>query len=45
MSGKFQSPQWGSNSKVARLAVQFRTFLFQSPQWGSNSKDVNFRIE
>ena len=38
MSGKFQSPQWGSNSKVARLAVQFRTFLFQSPQWGSNSK-------
>ena len=37
----FQSPQWGSNSKVYYYpSLQVKLFdKFQSPQWGSNSKD------
>ena len=34
----FQSPQWGSNSKVDRQGQAQQTAVFQSPQWGSNSK-------
>ena len=37
----FQSPQWGSNSKVKVYGcLQDDSFEFQSPQWGSNSKVV-----
>ena len=35
---EFQSPQWGSNSKVKNLEFNEQLFMFQSPQWGSNSK-------
>ena len=35
----FQSPQWGSNSKVSIIILYVVSILFQSPQWGSNSKD------
>ena len=35
---KFQSPQWGSNSKVKDENLDVATGWFQSPQWGSNSK-------
>ena len=36
---EFQSPQWGSNSKVDDVrALPPKTVRFQSPQWGSNSK-------
>ena len=34
----FQSPQWGSNSKVTAKAGDLTKVGFQSPQWGSNSK-------
>ena len=35
---KFQSPQWGSNSKEKELKELVAVVAFQSPQWGSNSK-------
>ena len=35
---KFQSPQWGSNSKVSTKKLNKKELKFQSPQWGSNSK-------
>ena len=35
---KFQSPQWGSNSKVLQKYMSEAEAVFQSPQWGSNSK-------
>ena len=35
----FQSPQWGSNSKVGIIVRVIMDSKFQSPQWGSNSKD------
>ena len=35
----FQSPQWGSNSKVFTSKHCFPALSFQSPQWGSNSKE------
>ena len=35
---EFQSPQWGSNSKVEVKVLKFTRKAFQSPQWGSNSK-------
>ena len=38
LSGIFQSPQWGSNSKVDKIKFTFAQLEFQSPQWGSNSK-------
>ena len=34
----FQSPQWGSNSKVDIEYCAMFSNMFQSPQWGSNSK-------
>ena len=36
----FQSPQWGSNSKVNGYTDKKGVYHhpFQSPQWGSNSK-------
>ena len=35
----FQSPQWGSNSKVNTTKTTIMANgAFQSPQWGSNSK-------
>ena len=34
----FQSPQWGSNSKVPYKQTLEIIDVFQSPQWGSNSK-------
>ena len=37
-STSFQSPQWGSNSKVIFHLFALVFFVFQSPQWGSNSK-------
>ena len=43
---KFQSPQWGSNSKDGLYFYGLRFNLkvkFQSPQWGSNSKAVKVR--
>ena len=36
---KFQSPQWGSNSKEGVTLPRLLDELFQSPQWGSNSKE------
>ena len=36
----FQSPQWGSNSKVISVFVLIFAWPFQSPQWGSNSKVI-----
>ena len=41
---QFQSPQWGSNSKVkvnGNLYTKKYLAEFQSPQWGSNSKGLN----
>ena len=35
---EFQSPQWGSNSKVGDITLDIYVKEFQSPQWGSNSK-------
>ena len=35
---KFQSPQWGSNSKDVEFQSNLYRSRFQSPQWGSNSK-------
>ena len=38
---KFQSPQWGSNSKESKHASRGSALTeFQSPQWGSNSKEL-----
>ena len=37
----FQSPQWGSNSKVMEDELEMDMKSFQSPQWGSNSKVLN----
>ena len=37
--GRFQSPQWGSNSKAVATKTAETLARFQSPQWGSNSKD------
>ena len=44
-SAEFQSPQWGSNSKVRSLQYEDYKFQFQSPQWGSNSKDLAYENE
>ena len=38
VSERFQSPQWGSNSKGSHFFIVRKTPEFQSPQWGSNSK-------
>ena len=35
---RFQSPQWGSNSKAKAIPSGQYLKSFQSPQWGSNSK-------
>ena len=35
---KFQSPQWGNNSKANVKNFEDFCKLFQSPQWGNNSK-------
>ena len=35
---RFQSPQWGDNSKVPTVIVTPKMSKFQSPQWGDNSK-------
>ena len=35
---KFQSPQWGDNSKVSPKFLIPTIASFQSPQWGDNSK-------
>ena len=40
MVAKFQSPQWGSNSKVKAELIVPNNSKFQSPQWGSNSKVI-----
>ena len=37
-SRRFQSPQWGNNSKVVTETVNDLAVEFQSPQWGNNSK-------
>ena len=37
---KFQSPQWGSNSKGDHETIRKVLYPFQSPQWGSNSKEA-----
>ena len=37
-SSKFQSPQWGDNSKASSKLLSPNQDLFQSPQWGDNSK-------
>ena len=39
-STKFQSPQWGSNSKDYDPNEYDFDCWFQSPQWGSNSKGL-----
>ena len=36
---RFQSPQWGSNSKDKLDHIDGQCYGFQSPQWGSNSKE------
>ena len=36
---RFQSPQWGSNSKVMVDSSREVLEAFQSPQWGDNSKE------
>ncbi len=45
---KFQSPQWGSNSKGSTTIPLEGSTSFQSPQWGSNSKvggrDVQYEL-
>ena len=35
---KFQSPQWGDNSKYHEYTIAVVNIKFQSPQWGDNSK-------
>ena len=35
---RFQSPQWGDNSKVIEEICNGKDHMFQSPQWGDNSK-------
>ena len=41
----FQSPQWGSNSKVLGAIYGSWSYMFQSPQWGSNSKVEKYSQE
>ena len=41
---KFQSPQWGSNSKANKTRNDGLVSAFQSPQWGSNSKGCTINL-
>ena len=42
---KFQSPQWGDNSKGKKIYNWFPVKMFQSPQWGDNSKGLKNAVK